>query len=151
MDQEITKEEVTTTEVSAPQQVVRTTKQVATPPIVKTEHPQKVFEKKKKIFRFNQIIWYILVFIEILLIFRAVFKAIGANPLSGFVSMIYSITNVMVLPFQGIIGSAVSGNSIIEWASIIAGVVFAIIAWGLVYLLQFVKPVTPDEVEEQVG
>jgi hypothetical protein len=32
-----------------------------------------------------------------------------------------------------------------------SGVVFALIAWGLVYLLQFIKPVTPIEVEEQVG
>lgn len=150
MDKEITEEQITTTEVSSPQQVVRTTKQTATPPI-KTEHPQKVFEKKKKIFRFNQVVWYILVFIEVLLIFRAGFKAIGANPSSGFVSMIYGITDVMVIPFQGIIGSAVSGNSVIEWASVIAGVVFALIAWGLVYLLQFIKPVTPHEVEEQIG
>jgi len=150
MDQEVTEEEITTTEVSAPQQVVRTTKQTATPPI-KTEHPQKVFEKKKKIFRFNQVVWYILVFIEVLLIFRAGFKAIGANPSSGFVSLIYSITDVMVVPFQGIIGSVVSGNSVIEWASVIAGIVFALIAWGIVYLLQFVKPVTPHEVEEQIG
>jgi uncharacterized protein YggT (Ycf19 family) len=92
-----------------------------------------------------------LVFIEVLLIFRAIFKVIGANSSSGFVSLIYSITDVMVVPFQGIVPSAVSGNSIMEWATLIAGVVFALIAWGLVYLLQFIKPVTPVEVEEQVG
>lgn len=150
MDKEITEEQITTTEVTAPQQVVRTTKQAISPP-VKTEHPQKVFEKKKKIFRFNQVVWYILVFIEVLLIFRAGFKAIGANPSSGFVSLIYSVTDVMVVPFQGIIGSAVRGNSVIEWESVIAGVVFALIAWGLVYLLQFIKPVTPNEIEREVG
>jgi uncharacterized protein YggT (Ycf19 family) len=120
-------------------------------PGVKTEHPQRVFEKKKKIFRVNQVVWYILVFIEVLLIFRAIFKVIGANSSSGFVSLIYSITDVMVVPFQGIVPSAVSGNSIMEWATLITGVVFALIAWGLVYLLQFIKPVTPVEVEEQVG
>lgn len=149
MVQETTKE-VTTVETQAPEQVVKTTTKVVPPP-VRTEHPQKVFDKKKKIFRFNQVIWYILVFIEVLLIFRAIFKAIGANPLSGFVSLIYGVTNIMVTPFQGIIGSMVSGNSVLEWASLIAGVVIALIAWGIVYLLQFVKPVTPHEVEEQVG
>lgn len=148
MDQEIIKEEVITTEVNPVQQTVSTTKVI--PPPVKTEHPQKVFDKKKKIFRFSQVIWYILVFIEILLIFRAIFKAIGANPLSGFVNLIYSITNVMVMPFQGIVTSMVNGNSILEWASVIAGVVFALIAWGIVYLLKFVKPVTPGEVEQAV-
>ncbi len=149
MDQQTTEEEITTTEVSAPQQVVRTTKQVT--PDVRVEHPQKVYDKKRKIFRFNQIIWYILVFFEVLLIFRGIFKAIGANPLSGFVGLIYGFTNIMVTPFQGIISSMVSGNSVLEWATAIAGVVYALIAWGLVYLLQFIKPVTPHEVEEQVG
>ena len=61
------------------------------------------------------------------------------------------MTELMVVPFQGIIRTAVSGNSVIEWASVIAGIVYALIAWGLVYLLQFIKPVTPHEVEEQVG
>jgi len=150
MDEKIETQEVTTVSTEVPEQIVKKTTTVAPPPI-RTEHPQKVFEKKKKIFRVNQIVWYILVFIEVLLIFRAIFKAIGANPLSGFVNLIYSITNLMVVPFQGIVQSVVSGNSIIEWATLIAGAVFALIAWGLVYLLQFIKPVTPHEVEEQVG
>lgn len=140
--------EVTTTEVSAPQQVVKTTKNVT--PGVRVEHPQKVYEKKKKIFRFYQVIWYLLVLLEVLLIFRAVFKVIGASPYSGFVGLIYSITDILVIPFQGIVRSPQSGSSTLEWASVFAGVVYALIAWGLVYLLKFIKPVTPHEVEEQV-
>jgi len=148
MDNEIVKEKVTT-QVSQPQQVVQTRTEVT--PNVKTEHPQKVFDKKRKIFRFNQVVWYILVFIEVLLAFRFVFKMIGANPASGFVNLIYSITDLFVIPFQGIIGSPVIGNSYFDWAAIIAGVVYTLVASGLVYLLNFIKQVTPHEVEEQVG
>ena len=146
---EIVKEEITKTEVSNPQQTVKTTTQVN--PGIKTEHPQKVFEKKKKIFRVNQVVWYILVVIEVLLIFRAIFKAIGANPTSGFVNLIYGSTDLMVAPFQGIVGSVFSGNSVLEWSTAIAGIVYGIIASGLVYLLNFIKPITPREVEEQIG
>ena len=64
-----------------------------TDPQVKGEAPQKVYEKKKTILRFNQIIWYILGFVEVLLIFRFVLKALGANQYIGFTNLIYSITS----------------------------------------------------------
>lgn len=147
MENEVT--EKVTTQVSEPTQVVKTTTQVN--PGVKPEHPQRVFDKKKRIFRFNQVVWYILVFIEVLLVFRIVFKMVGANPASGFVSLIYSITDLMVVPFQGIIGTYTNAGAYFDWAAIIAGIVYALVASGLVYLLNFIKPVTPREVEEQVG
>lgn len=140
--------EVTTVEKSQPQQVVRTTKRV-TPP-VQTEHPQKAFEKKRTIFRSYQVVWYVLTFIEILLAFRATFKAIGANPFSGFVSLIYGITDPLIIPFAGILRTSASGSSVIEWSTIVAAVVYLLIAWGLVSLLQFVKPVSQEEVEQEV-
>lgn len=148
MEDEEVKEEVTTVHDAPTQQVVKTTKVVK--PGVQLEHPQKVFNKKKTIFRFHQVIWYILIVIEVLIVLRTVLKLIGANPLSGFVSLIYSITDLLVLPFQGIVRTSVSGNSIVEWSSIFAAVVYVLVAWGLVYLLQFIKPVTPKEVEAQV-
>lgn len=145
--EEVVKEEVTT--VDAPtQQVVKTTKVVT--PGVQPEHPQKVFNKKKTIFRFYQVIWYVLVVIEVLIALRVILKIIGANPASGFVNLVYSITDMLVLPFQGIVRTTVSGNSIVEWSSVIAAIIYLLIAWGLVYLLQFIKPVTPKEVEAQV-
>ena len=146
--EEVVKEEVTTVHDAPTQQVVKTTKVVT--PGVHLEHPQKVFDKKKTIFRFHQVIWYILIFIEVLIVLRVVFKIIGANPTSGFVSLIYGITDLLVLPFQGIVTTFISGNSVVEWSSIFAAVIYVLIAWGLVYLLQFIKPVTPKEIEEQV-
>lgn len=110
------------------------------------EAPQKVFEKKKVVFRFSQIIWYILGFVEILLAFRLVFKALGANAGSGFSNLIYSLTDILVLPFRGIFGVGVSGRSVIEPSAIVAVVVYLIAAWGLVYLLDLVNPITPEEV-----
>ncbi len=143
-------QEITTVETSRPQQVVKTTKKIAPTEEVKTEHPQKIFEKKKAIFRSHQIIWYILTFIEFLLGFRVAFKAIGANPFSGFVNLIYAITDPLALPFSGIVRASVSGSSVIEWSTIVAAIIYFLIAWGLVELLQFVKPVTPQEVEQEV-
>lgn len=141
-------QEITTVSTTHPQQVTKTTK-VIQPSIVE-EHPQKVFEKKKTIFRFYQIVWYILSVIEILLAFRVALKAIGANPFSGFVTLEYAITDPFALPFQGIIKASVNGMSIIEWSTMIAAVVYLLIAFGLVELLQVIKPVSQEEVEHTV-
>lgn len=141
-------QEVTTVEKSHPQEVVRTTKKIT--PQVQTEHPQKVFEKKKTIFRVYQVVWYILTFIEILLGFRVAFKAIGANPFSGFVGLINAITNPLTIPFAGILGTSASGSSVFEWSTIVAAIVYFLLALGLVSLLQLAKPVSQEEVEQEV-
>lgn len=144
-----TQEEVITVENSVPSQVSRkTTTRVA--PEIKEEAPQKVFDKKKKIFRINQIIWYILGFVEVLLAFRIVLKALGANQGSGFTSFIYSITGPLALPFRGILGESIDGNSLIEWSSVFAAVVYLVIASGLVYFLDLVNPVSREEIEAEV-
>lgn len=114
------------------------------------EHPQKVYAKKKAIFRVYQIIWYILGVIEVLLIFRVVLKALGANPNSGFANLIYTLSNPLALPFRGIFPTPVVEGSVFEWSTIIAGLVYALVAYGLVQLFQLVKPTNPQEVQEKV-
>ena len=143
-----TQEEVTTIETHAPQQVVRKTT-MQSEPQAKGEAPQKVYEQKKTIFRFNQIIWYILGLIEVLLAFRFALKTLGANPNVGFTSFIYAITAPLAGPFNGILGVSTTGNSIIEGSTIIAGIVYLCVAWGLVYLLDLIYPITPKDVETQ--
>ena len=140
-----TKEEITTVENIVPASVVRKTT-TQTDPLIKEEAPQKVFDTKKKIFRINQIIWYFLGFIEVLLGFRIVLMALGANQESGFTSFIYSISGPFALPFRGILGETVTGNSVLEWSSVFAALVYLVIAGGLVYLLDFINPVTKEEV-----
>lgn len=145
---ETTQEEITTVDNQLPQQIIKkTTKQVE--PQAQGEAPQKVYDKKKTIFRFNQIIWYILGLIEVLLLFRIVLKVLGANPFAGFTSLIYSITTPLAVPFSGILGTYVIGNSVMEWSSIVAAIVYFCIAWGLIYLLDLIYPITPKDVETQ--
>lgn len=146
--QNTTREEITTIHNQAPQQVVRkTTRQVE--PEAKGEAPQRVYETKKTIFRSNQIIWYILGLIEVLLTFRFVLKALGANQFDGFTSFIYALTTPLAVPFQGILTPYISDSSILEPSTVIAGIVYLCVAWGLVYLLELIYPITPNDVETQ--
>lgn len=142
-------EEITTVSNDAPTRVTKTTREVT--PSVTPEHPQKVYQKKKAIFRSYQIVWYVLVVIELLLGFRATLEALAANPNSGFTSFIYAISAPLAVPFQGILNTTITpSGSVFEWSIIIAAVVYLLIAVGIVQLIQFVKPVTQTEVEAGV-
>ncbi|OGE33860.1 hypothetical protein A3C59_01930 [Candidatus Daviesbacteria bacterium RIFCSPHIGHO2_02_FULL_36_13] len=101
-------------------------------------------------FRAYQVIWYILGVIEILLVFRVVLKALGANPNSGFTNLIYSLSNPLALPFRGIFQTTVVEGSVFEYSTLIAGAVYALVAYGIVQLFQFIKPTNPQEVQEKV-
>lgn len=146
-------ERVTTTDVTSsttPEQVVTKTT-TEKPAVVATEHLQAAYQKKKTIFRMYQIIWYIVGLIEVLLIFRMILKVLGANQASGFVNLIYTLSDPFALPFAGIFGITVASASVFEWSTIIAGVVYLLIGFGLVQLMQLIKPTTPKEVEQAVN
>lgn len=115
-----------------------------------TESSKQIFEEKKAIFRLYQLVWYLLALVETLLIFRFVLLALGANPLNGFVSFVYAITDPMTLPFVGMLPELSQGSLVIDWASIVAIVVYALIAYALVHLVQMLRPVSRTEVEKKV-
>jgi len=133
-------------------QSTTTTRKVIKEPTIKTGHSQAVYETKKSIFRTYQVVWYFLGVIEVLLGFRIILKIFGADPYSGFANFIYSLSSPFALPFFGVLRTSTAPQSVslIEWSTLIAMAVYWIIAYGIVQLLQFVKPVTPDEVEQTV-
>jgi len=124
--------------------------EVKTVPPVVTINPQKAYQKKKTIFRIYQLIWYALGFIEVLLAFRFFLKLIGANPLSGFVSFTYGLSEPFVAPFSGIVQTTTANTAVFEWSTVIAAIVYVIVAYGIVQLFQLVKPTDPEEVAENV-
>lgn len=87
----------------------------------------------------QNIVWYILGFVEVLLGLRLVLKLFGANPESSFVDFIYSTTGVLIAPFESIFGvtSTTAGQtrSIFEPSVVVALLVYALIAWGVVKLV----------------
>lgn len=87
----------------------------------------------------SNIIWYIFGIIGILLIFRFILKLFGANPESGFVDFIYSLTGILSGPFDNIFGvTTAKGDvvaSVFEPSILVAIVVYGLVAWGIVKLL----------------
>jgi hypothetical protein len=78
--------------------------------------------------------------LEVLLAFRLVLKMAGASLVSGFVQMIYGVTGIFILPFEGIFrkgfAQGVETTSVLEPATLVALVVYMIVAWGIVKLVR---------------
>ena len=91
-----------------------------------------------------KIVYYILGVLEVLFAFRLVFKLLGANPQSPIVSFIYSVSQVFLSPFSGIFPSAVTKGigtqAVLEPMTIIAMIVYAVVAWGIAKLIEISKP-----------
>lgn len=145
-------QKVTTTEDInvAPERQSQTVKTVEYPKVVPEEQPLKTYEKEKSIFKTHQIVWYVMIVIEVLLFFRIFLKIIVADPQSGFAQFIYAASGIFTLPFSGLVGVTTIGNIIIEWPTFIAGIVYVVIAFLIVFFTDIIKPVTPKEVEKDI-
>jgi uncharacterized membrane protein len=95
-------------------------------------------ERRMGLFQIIRILWSILAFLEILLAFRFVLRLIAANPDSGFGMLIYGITGVFVAPFNGLISTPTSGGSSLEVTTLIAMAVYALIFWGIAYVIRMI-------------
>lgn len=66
---------------------------------------------------------------------RFVLLLLGANPDAGFTSFIYSVTGPLVAPFEGMFGAAQTGNSVLDPASLVAIVVYSLLAFLVTKLI----------------
>ncbi|MFX4262520.1 YggT family protein [Pelotomaculum propionicicum] len=101
------------------------------------------FRHQENSIRSKKIVYYILGVLEVLFAFRLIFKLLGANPGSAFVSFIYTVSGVFAAPFNGIFRSAVTEGietkSVLEPTTIIAMIVYALIAYGVARLIEIYR------------
>jgi hypothetical protein len=78
--------------------------------------------------------------LEILLGFRFVLKLMGASFSSFFVRVIYGLSGVFILPFKGIFHrgftQGLETTSVIEPSTLVAIIVYVVLAWGIVKLIK---------------
>lgn len=89
------------------------------------------------------LIYFLFGVLEILLVFRLILRLTGANSFSTFVNLIYGVTGVFIVPFQGIFYQAtakgVVTTAVLEPATIVAIVVYAVLAVGIVKLIRILS------------
>jgi hypothetical protein len=80
-------------------------------------------------YRVVQMVYWVFGLIEGLIAIRFILKALGANPSAGFAQFIYGITAPLVAPFYGLFGNPAAQGSVFELHSIVALIVYALLAW----------------------
>jgi uncharacterized membrane protein len=91
----------------------------------------------------TQIIWLVTGILEILIGIRVVLRLLAANPEAGFAQFIYGITGVFVAPFSLLFQDPSAVGAVLELSSLVAMLIYALIAWGLVRILWVILDESP--------
>ena len=91
----------------------------------------------------ERMVYFLFGILEVLLAFRLAFKLAGASLTSDFVSFIYGLSRVFILPFVGIFhrgfAPGMETKAVLEPETLVAIIVYAIAAWGLVKLIRILS------------
>jgi YggT family protein len=98
---------------------------------------QKEPEQERRVFTFKitQLVWLLFGVLEALILLRIGLKLLGANAANPIAVFIYGITGIFLSPFAGLTGTPAADGKVLEISSLIAVVVYALIAWALAGIL----------------
>lgn len=83
-----------------------------------------------------RIVYFIFGVIIAFIVLRFILLLLAANQGNGFVDFVYGVSGVFVAPFYGIFGNTPAfGSSVLDVSSIVAIIVYALIAWAIVSLV----------------
>jgi hypothetical protein len=99
----------------------------------------------KPLFKGTQIVWYLLSLLEVVLAFRFVLKLTGANPGAGFTSFVYALSWPFTAPFLAVFPRTTVEGSIFEWTTLLAMLVYWMVALAIIKLFLMSKTVSTPE------
>lgn len=99
----------------------------------------------RPLYRGTQVVWYLLGIIEVALAFRFILKLLGANPAAGFSQFIYGTTYLLAAPFLSVFRVSQVAGSVFEWTTLLAMLVYWVIAIGIIKLFLMGKSVSTPE------
>jgi uncharacterized protein YggT (Ycf19 family) len=83
-----------------------------------------------------RIIYLVFGVVEALIGIRVILKLLAANPDAGFTSLMYNVTQPFIALFQGVFPDAQSKGSVLEVSSLLAILVYALLAFALASLVR---------------
>jgi hypothetical protein len=92
----------------------------------------------------SRVIYFLLDVVEILLALRFVLRLLSANSVNAFTNFIYSVTAPLIAPFRGIFPTTSASGAIVEWTTVVAMILYALIAYAIVRLIDFAETPTQN-------
>lgn len=82
--------------------------------------------------------------VEIFLLFRLLLRMLAANEQAGFVQWIYETSEPLLAPFEGIFPTVVESGIVIEFSTLFAIVIYALVAYLLIALIDTIYYAAAD-------
>jgi hypothetical protein len=108
-------------------------------------------ESSRPLYRGAQIVWYGLYLIETLLAVRFVLKLLGANPEATFSNLVYSLSYTFTWPFTAVFSHDYIEGSIFEWTTLLAMIVYWLLATAVIKLFVMSKSVSTGEADARLS
>lgn len=114
--------------------------QVTREPTVRqsVSHTPKLSPRQIMLRKFTRFIWWGTGVVEGMIGLRVVLRLMAANPNNPFANFVYSFTNVFLWPFAGLTAQPSSGGVVLEISSVIAMIVYLLLAWVFIEFLWLV-------------
>lgn len=107
------------------------------------------YERRRKVVAYNpplrgvllsrgiKLIWFVTSIIDVMMALRFVLKLIAANPGNVFADFVYSLTNVLVSIFEGMVNNpTLRSGSVLDVGALFAIVIYTLLALAIVQLLR---------------
>jgi len=119
---------------------------------VRTTKHEEGREQRVATYKVTQLIWLLLALLEGALALRITFKLIGVNAANPFAALLYSVTDLFVAPFASLIGAPQADGMVLEISSLIAMIVYLLIAWAIAAIVNvlFYRPRGPVSVSQTI-
>lgn len=86
----------------------------------------------------NQVIYYLMGALGVLLVLRVVLRLLGANPDNQFAGFIYALSGPFITPFETLFTTPTFGNSAFEFNALIAIAIYGLLTWLVIRLLELI-------------
>lgn len=105
---------------------------------------------EKGIYQVTRLVWFVVSALEVLLLFRFLMRLLGANADAEFTQIIYRISDPFIAPFRAVFPTQAVEGSVFEWGTLLAIIVYWLLAWLIVRLLLLARPVNDVEAHRQL-
>lgn len=108
-------------------------------------------DSSRTLYRGAQTVWYILFLIEGLLAMRFTLKLLQANPGASFTNLVYTLSDIFVFPFVAVFQNSSMEASVFEWTTLLAMLVYWLLAIAIIKLFIMSKPVSVIEADQKLA
>jgi hypothetical protein len=107
-------------------------------------------ESTRPLYRGAQAVWYTLSVIEGFLAVRFALKLLQANPEAVFTTLVYNVSSIFTYPFVAVFRNMRVESSVFEWTTLLAMLVYWLLAIAIIKLFIIAKPVSAVEADQKL-